>query len=183
MIENLSNNFNEPLKWIDVGSGPATSYLGKLNIYDYDITTIDPLAKLYNDINKKYQTKYPLLCRAGTGEELDKIFEKNSFHIALSVNAIDHSSSPLKFMTNLYDMVKPGGFIYLEGVQKVGDYTSWKGLHRHNLYIDGENIFWTNKSQTVVNANITGNLKKELLYESVEGDHPGKRYKLVYRKA
>jgi 2-polyprenyl-3-methyl-5-hydroxy-6-metoxy-1,4-benzoquinol methylase len=128
MLDILSKDFNEELKLIDIGSGPVTSFFQKLDIYAWNIITVDPLAELYNDLNETYKVNYPIKCIEGTGEHLDELFEPNSFHLVLSQNSIDHSESPIAYINCLYYLCKPGGFIYISGHIKVGSSEHWVGI-------------------------------------------------------
>lgn len=178
----LSKDFDEKLKLVDVGSGPVTSYFDKIDITAWEIVAVDPLAKLYNRLNKKYNAEYTIQCTKGTGEQIDEIFDRNSFHLVLSQNAIDHSLIPQKFINNLVYICKPGGFIYLSGFIKEGTAANWLGLHKHDLYIIDNNLFWTNWNNTANNINITENLGIALFYKEVNGNKPGDKFKLIYRK-
>jgi len=179
----LSKDFDEKLKLIDVGSGPVTSYFDKIDITAWEIVTVDPLAKVYNNLNKKYNADYSIRCIEGTGEQINEIFDRNSFHLVLSQNAIDHSLIPLKFINNLVYICKPGGFIYLSGFIKEGTAANWLGLHKHDLYVSNNDLYWTNWNNTANNINITENLDITLFHKDVEGNKPGDKFKLIYRKS
>ena len=182
VLDILSRDFNEDLKLIDVGSGPVTSFFEYLDITAWKIITVDPLAKLYNYLNKKYRINYPHKCIEGTGECLDELFDQNSFHLVISQNAMDHAISPQEFINKLYYVLKPGGFMYLSGFVNVGTREKWTGLHQHNLYVVGDHLFWTNRDKSINNLNITKNLNITLFYKNVEGPNPGDFFTLIYRK-
>lgn len=182
ILDILSKDFNEKLKLIDVGSGPVTSYFDKIDINAWEILTVDPLAKVYNKLNRKYNKDYLIECIEGTGEQINEIFDKNSFHLVLSQNAIDHSMMPQKFLNNLVYICKPGGFIYLSGFVKEGTAANWLGLHKHDLYVIDKHIYWTNWNDTAKDVNITENLGVTLFYKELDGIEPGDKFKLVYRK-
>lgn len=183
VLEALSRDFGKDLKLIDVGSGPITSFIGKLDIYKYNITTVDPLANTYNSINKRYNPTYPLICTLGIGEQCNKLFEKNSFHLVLSHNAIDHSVSPEDFVKNLYYILKPGGFMYLSGHMNEGKATNWKGLHQHNIFLEDEDLLWTNKSGSVRDRNITGHLNMKIFHKEIAANNTGEQsYIMIYMK-
>ncbi|WP_287584794.1 methyltransferase domain-containing protein [Candidatus Borrarchaeum sp.] len=182
VLEILSKDFNEKLKLIDVGSGPVTSFFEYLNITAWKIITVDPLAKLYNHLNKKYKVNYPLKCIEGTGERLDELFEQNNFHLVLSQNAMDHAISPQEFINKLYYILKPGGFMNLFGFVKVGTREKWTGLHQHDLHVEGNHLFLTNREKSINNLNITKKLNMTLFYKNVEGSAPGDFFTLIYRK-
>jgi SAM-dependent methyltransferase len=183
IIDILLKTFDHNLKFIDVGSGPITSFFDKIDIMKWNIVTVDPLAKIYNSLNERYPVIYPLNCIEGTGETLDKIYEKDSFHVVLCENAIDHATSPHTFIENLFYILKPGGFLFLSGYINEGSAANWIGLHQHDLSISEDHILWTNRDHSMENFNITKNLKMTLFYKRVEGTSPGDEFTLIYQKA
>jgi SAM-dependent methyltransferase len=182
VMEALKRDFGSDLKLIDVGSGPVTSFFNELDVTRYDITTVDPLAKWYNQLNKKYRVKYKINCVEGMGESVDKLFDPESFHLVLSQNSIDHASSPDIFVKNLYSILKPGGFLYLMGFFNEGEAANWLGLHQHNLYVKGADLYWTNRDGSVFDRNLTGGLKMSLFYKYCEGSKTGDKFILIYKK-
>lgn len=182
VLDILINKFNKNLRLIDVGSGPVTSFFDKLDITSWEIVTVDPLAKLYNKLNKNYDVRYSIKCTEGVGEQVDKLFNPDSFHLVLSQNALDHCTSPPKFINNLVHICKPGGIIYLSGFIREGSSANWLGLHKHDLYVMGNDLCWTNWNNTANNINITENLDITLFQKEVSGCEPGDRFKLIYMK-
>lgn len=183
ILDILSEDFAEDLKLADIGSGPISSFIYKINICKYSITTVDPLAKIYNYINFKYNPTYPLKCIEGTGEQLTELFSGKNYHLVLTQNAIDHSIHPLNFMNNLFYILKPKGFLYLCGYIDVGKETNWIGLHQHNISIDGDDLIWSNRSGTVKGCNITGHLDMSLFSKDVSKTEDGAQlYIMIYKK-
>lgn len=135
ILEILRKDFGDGVRLIDVGSGPVTSFFSYLDVYAWDVTTVDPLARLYNSLNKKYHINYPLECTEGYGESVSKLFPPESFHLVFSQNAIDHSRAPKEFVKNLYNLLKPNGFLYVTGFVNEGEASGWTGLHQHNLTV------------------------------------------------
>lgn len=182
IIDILTKVFHEELRLIDVGSGPVTSFFNRIDITQWNIVTVDPLADLYNYLNKKYQVNYPLKCIEGTGESLNSLFDKQSFHLVLSQNAIDHATSPKDFIKQLYYILKPSGFLYLSGFINEGLAANWKGLHQHNLSVQGNHLVWTNRDKSIHNLNLTKDFKMKLFYKNIEGSNAGDRFTLIYQK-
>lgn len=182
VMDTLTRDFGGDLKLIDVGSGPVTSFFSKLDVTRYDITTVDPLARWYNRLNEQYRVKYNIRCTEGMGESVDQLFDRESFHLVLSQNSIDHASAPDRFIQSLYSLLKPGGFLYLMGFVNEGEAANWLGLHQHNLYVAGDDVYWTNSDRSVVDRNLTGGLGMSLFYRHCEGPKTGDRFTLIYRK-
>lgn len=179
-LESLHEEFGESLELIDVGSGPISMLINKLDINRYTITTVDPLANTYNYLNSKYNIPYTIKCIEGTGENLDELFPTKKFHLAFSQNSIDHSEDPMKYIKNLRNVLKPNGIMYLSGSIREGTAESWIGLHQHDLFIEGEDLCWMNRFNK--EKNLTEYLDLKCLFKSVGGNDPGSLYTIIYKK-
>ncbi|MHA1753371.1 MAG: hypothetical protein ACTSYZ_13490 [Candidatus Helarchaeota archaeon] len=73
-IVNMARAKKSKIRILDVGSGPLTRFGKILNGERLDITAVDPLAREYEKILKKYSIKPPVLTIQGSGETLDEIF-------------------------------------------------------------------------------------------------------------
>jgi SAM-dependent methyltransferase len=108
IISNISSVAGR-VKILDVGSGPITnigfSAVGK----DIEITAVDPLADMYNELISKYNVMPPVKTQRGSGETLLETFEKESFDLVHTSNALDHSYDPLLAIKNMYELCKKGG--------------------------------------------------------------------------
>src|SRR6266446_467777 len=49
-------------------------------------------------------------------------------------NPLDHVASPKQCIENIRRVMKPGGFVYLEGFCREGTNAKWSGLHQHDLF-------------------------------------------------
>lgn len=177
----LKKSFAEPLRIVDCGSGPITSLFEYLDITGFDITTVDPLAKNYNQLNHKYNVNYSLKCTVGTGETLDQMFPENSHHLSFSRNAVDHSSNPSLFIRNMHHITKPNGFIVIMGFVREGTANGWHGLHKFNLYVVEHDIWVETRDGN--RKNLTENLGMQFFSQNVEGEKVGDKFTVIYRKS
>lgn len=182
ILGHLRKDFPEELKFIDVGSGPVSTFSYYLDINKMNITAVDPLAEYYNRLHEQYHTNYPIHCIAGSGEELDTLFRAESFHLVLCENALDHSPAPGTFINNLFRLAKKGGFIYISGYLKVGEAENWIGLHKHNLELEGNDLFLTNQDRSIDHVNITKSLNLDMYYKKADGTKAGDHFTVIYRK-
>jgi 2-polyprenyl-3-methyl-5-hydroxy-6-metoxy-1,4-benzoquinol methylase len=68
---------------------------------------------------------YDIKCSDEYGENLTTLFPKSSLHLIYSQNAIDHSKRPDIFLANLVEVLKPQGFLVLNGYIKEGSNSGW----------------------------------------------------------
>ena len=156
-ISELQKSFDDPLNCIEIGSGPVSQFYSEeiLNIPKIRISALDPLADTYNELHKKYGSEYNIRCIRGFAENMNKLFPPNSFHLVFSQNAIDHSKSPIDFFDSICRILKPKGFIVLNGFLKVGTISHWMGLHQWDIEIDGNDLVVSNRDKSVDRYNFT----------------------------
>ena len=163
VINMLKNVFNEKIKIVELGSGPV-SRLSKLhNEDDFILIGIDPLADKY----KKYLGSQEFIIQ-GYGEKIDEILDENSFHLAYASNVLDHSKDPVKCFDNLIRLLVSNGIIVVQGNVKEGSRTGWSGLHKHDLYVENNDLWCTSKKTPPVclsdRFNLNFVIKREILF-------------------
>lgn len=123
--------FRDQVKILDVGSG-VVSILNGL-VPQKNLTAVDPLGGLYELIfeYKRYGIKPPVPMPA---EELAALNE--SYDIVHISNALDHCQNPALAYLSLGKMVKPGGFLIIQGFENEGNYENWQGFHQWNIELD-----------------------------------------------
>lgn len=138
----------EEILILDVGAGPLTP-LGK--VYKgkkLKITAIDPLASEYDRILEKYNINPPVRTQVGTGENLLAQFQPETFDLAYSRNALDHSYDPLLAVKNMLAVVKKDGKVLLMHHKNEAEHENYQGLHQWNFdEREGKFLIW-NQSVT-----------------------------------
>ncbi len=125
----------EHVRILDVGAGPLTR-IGKVwEGHSLEIVAVDPLAQQYNALLHKLQIVPPVRTIVGLAEELSSIFPENSFDLAYSSNALDHSRDPIRAINQMLQLVKPGAYVYLWHFANVGVVELYGGLHQWNFDI------------------------------------------------
>jgi len=182
-LDKLKTQYNELIYCLDIGCGPASQFYTTdfLNRSDVKIITVDPLSETYRNLNKKYCSNYDIECIKGYGEGLSQIFPQNFFHLIYSVNAIDHSQNPQKFINNIHHVLKPGGYLVLQGFIKEGSAAHWFGLHQWDIDIENNDLLLTNKKRTIYRENLTKEIFN-LIWKNVDGCEIGNKYTMVYKK-
>jgi SAM-dependent methyltransferase len=124
-----------PVRLLDVGAGPLTSLGKKWEGRTLHLFPIDPLADEYNALLARLGLRPPVPTQPGRGEELLKLFEKNSFDLALASNSLDHSYDPLLVIRHMLTLVKPAGYVYLVHFTNEAVAAGYSGLHQWNFSI------------------------------------------------
>lgn len=130
-LETLRQTFNEHPMILEMGPGPRSRLTEGYEKKLFNLVSVDPLAEEY----KRYFNGKPFLV-SGRGENLDRLFPKETFHMTYASNALDHTQDPPKCFTNLYELTKPHGLIMIQGNENEGTRMGWVSLHQHDLYLD-----------------------------------------------
>ena len=182
----------EHIKCIEVGSGPDSQFYSDyfLNNKNIEIVAVDPLAEFYKSLHRKYNSSDNIEIVAGYGEDLHTLFPQNSFDIVYSQNAIDHSQSPVDFLKNLYNILKPGGYLILHGYINEGSNQGWFGLHKWDIYVDDKDLLLTSQDKSINGFNMTKDmiLVSKVLQKGsnspkyVDGSDIKDTYTMIYTK-
>ena len=122
---------------LDVGSGPFTvigSHYGDVRL---NITAVDPLARYYEDLIKKYALDPPVKTIFAEAERLSALFAPESFVWVHARNSIDHASQPVEAIREMIALVEPGGMLTLMHRSNEGEKESYSGFHQWNLFQEG----------------------------------------------
>jgi len=98
-----------------------------------DMVAVDPLARMYREILHFSGMAYPVRPQPGRGERLRTVFGAGTFDLVYASNALDHTQSPRACVEQMVEVLRPSGFLVLEGFVDEGSNGSWNGLHQHDL--------------------------------------------------
>jgi len=132
----LATELHRPPRLLEVGSGPLSLLAGAVDEGLCTVVAVDPLARVYRHLLDRYGIAYPIRPRVGHGERLTQAFPRASFDLVYSSNALDHTRSPRRCLEQICQVLRPGGFLLLEGLEREGTAEHWNGLHQHDLLID-----------------------------------------------
>jgi len=180
VIEYLHNRFGKQISVLELGPGPVSRLTEGWKSGLFKLTAVDPLANEY----KKNFRDSPFLVN-GYGEDLDKMFEKDNFHMSYASNSLDHVDIPLKTMKNLFLLTKIDGLIIIQGNVREGEHTGWTGCHGYNLFLDGDRLMCEEKSGRVYE--LTEGLEVEKMFErhrtwSDPKNEPVEWFSITYRR-
>lgn len=129
-LETLKRTFDEHPIILELGPGPRSRLTEGYDKKLYDLVAVDPLADEYR---RNLKGREFLL--QGKGEEVNKIFPEETFHMTYASNVLDHVEDPVQCFINMYRLTKIGGIIMVQGNEREGTRMNWAGLHQHDLSI------------------------------------------------
>jgi len=143
----------EEVSILDVGAGPLTlvgyRYPGKT----IRVVPVDPLAADYDRLLRDAGLDPPVRTIAVAGEALLDHFGSASFDIAYASNALDHAADPLRIISNMVALVRPGGAVLLRHKRNEGESALYGGLHQWNFDArDARLVLWNGAVEIDVNA-------------------------------
>jgi 2-polyprenyl-3-methyl-5-hydroxy-6-metoxy-1,4-benzoquinol methylase len=134
-IKSLAEKIRRLPRVLDVGSGPVSMLAFGAHQAWFELISVDPLADKYRKMLRKYHFKQDLKLVKGYGEKLTRNFGPDSFDLVWMYNALDHSQSPQKVFAELVNVLRPGGYLIIQGQSREGTAAGWSGLHQHDLYV------------------------------------------------
>jgi SAM-dependent methyltransferase len=154
---------NDPVRILDVGSGPATNIGHRLKDRDVELICIDVMADHFNKMLASYGLHAPVPPIFGRAEDVDQQFGRNSFDIVFSRNALDHVAEPITALRSMLAATKRDGCVIVWGHVNEGE-PNYRGYHQWNFcWEKDEFIIWRPGYRKVVRG-IFGehvNLKSE----------------------
>jgi len=144
----------DPVRILDVGSGPLTTLGTVWPDHNVEVVAIDPLADEYNSVLDELGIVGPVRAIPMMGEELSRHLPVRHFHLAHAANSLDHSSDPAKTITEMVAVTVPGGTVCLLHHVNVGEMELYHGLHQWNLCPAGgaDVRIWSRNSEVMLSA-------------------------------
>lgn len=142
---------------LDVGAGPLTAlgyrYPGKT----LTIVPVDPLGDEYDRLLHDAGLEPPIRTIRVAGEALLEHFGPHRFDIAYATNALDHSADPFTIVSNMVEVVRPGGVVLLRHKRNEGESARYGGLHQWNFdVVDERLLLWNSAVEIDVGAVLEG---------------------------
>jgi hypothetical protein len=181
ILVDLKGKFGSNLTIIDVGSGPVTSFFEKIDVRKNKIICVDPLAKIYNDLNIKYKINQEAIIQ-GYGEKLHEIFPAKSAHFILTQNAIDHSTNPKSCVDEMLNLLVDGGILCMYGFVKEGTAANWLGLHQWDIMPLNGTLCLSNRDQSINNQPLFSQDMVKIKEFRIDGIEPGDYYHIILEK-
>lgn len=142
---------------LDVGAGPLTMLGKKLPGYDLDIIAVDPLAREYDDILRRYDISPLVRTQYCDAERLSERFPPDYFDLIHVQNALDHSYSPLEGIQQMLKVLKKNCFIFMSHISNEAEKENYVGFHQWNFCREkNEFIIWNREDKINVNEELKG---------------------------
>ena len=113
---------------LDIGSGVTSVLRGRFA----KVVAVDPLAPLY-EVVFDYELHGLMPAIGCTGEELLNHFDTDTFDVVHISNALDHCQDPVKVMKNMWQLVRHGGLVIVQGFINEGEKENYQGFHQWNI--------------------------------------------------
>jgi SAM-dependent methyltransferase len=126
----------DPVRVLDVGSGPL-SWVGTAHPdRRIELTAVDPLARWYAVLYERHGVEPAVRPRPGRAEHLRRQFPVDHFDVTVARNCLDHGTDPRHAITELLAVTRRGGFVYLEHAEREGANQHYRGLHQWDLWVE-----------------------------------------------
>jgi len=164
----------EPVRILEVGSGPIASVGFSLPGRRLQITATDVLAKQYDWILRRHNIKPAVRTIYADAERLTAQFGADAFDLVYASNCIDHMQDPLAAIREMVNVVRPGRNVVMEHLLDEGAHQDYAGLHQWNLHAeDGRAILWNRSQRHDLNdllaqsCDVRASLQDENLYVEI----------------
>ena len=137
------------IEFLDVGSGPFSRCGGYSKDHVLNMTYVDPLGNVYENLKSIYKVSNGVFVKRGFVELLDKIFGKNSFDVVHMSNALDHCFDPIFGLMQLISVCKIGGKVILRHNENEALNEQYSGLHQWNIAINNYKFMIWNETKTI----------------------------------
>lgn len=127
----------DPVRMLDVGSGPLTTLGTEWPGRRVEIVAVDPLADAYNRVLDEIGISAPVRAVPGRGEALLEHLGPQRFHLVHAANSLDHTADPVASLQQMVAVTHPGGTLCLLHHVDVGEMERYHGLHQWNLRPEG----------------------------------------------
>ena len=152
----------------EIGSGMFCTIGSLWKTAKIKIIPSDALATEFNQMLKECGVT-PLI-PVEKQDMLNLTYKDSSFDIVHCTNALDHTRNPLRAISEMYRIVKQGGYIYLRHFPNVGEHERYSGLHMWNIDKSGDSdcVIWNLSEKHLLSNYFKGFVtikKRELDYE------------------
>ena len=129
-IDRIEGN---PVRILDVGSGPLTKLGKKHPSRELIITPTDLLASRYDLLLSELKVEPLVRTIFANAERLVDQFGQNSYDIVHGQNCIDHTAHPQVAIQQMLAVCKPQGYVILYHAENEGQTEQYKQLHKWNF--------------------------------------------------
>jgi SAM-dependent methyltransferase len=136
VVELVSSVEANPVRLLDVGSGPLSAFAGEVPGRVLEVEAVDPLADWYGRLYERHDVRPLVRPRPGRIEDLTAVVPSGRFHVVAARNALDHCADPVRGVRQMLAVVRPDGCLYLEHAVREGATRRYRGLHHWDLFAE-----------------------------------------------
>ncbi len=153
LADNIKNLIHAPeggtVRILDVGAGPlsviGTHWPGR----SVELVPIDALAAQYAPMLKELDVIPPTPTQYADAETLSSKFPQNTFDFTHCVNALDCCANPMKAISEMVKVTRPGGCILVICRLNLAETERNFGLGQWNISLErGRPVVWSRQSYT-----------------------------------
>ncbi|HYF45822.1 MAG TPA: methyltransferase domain-containing protein [Acidimicrobiales bacterium] len=126
----------DPVRVLDVGSGPLSAFAGAVPGRAVELVAVDPLADRYAALCARHGVPTHVRPTVARVEALTDVLPLAQFDVVVARNALDHSDDPVRGVTEMLAVTRPGGWLYLEHAEREGQNRRYRGLHHWDLWAE-----------------------------------------------
>ncbi len=135
---------HNPVRVLDVGSGPITSVAPNHPTKKLVLVPTDALARGYDLLFLRHRLTPPVRTRPVPAERIAAEFGATPFHIVHARNTLDHMTDPWEVIRQMVAVCAPGGLVWLDHEENEGEHANYGGMHGWNFCIrDGQPEVWS----------------------------------------
>jgi SAM-dependent methyltransferase len=147
LVDVVSRLGSGKVRILDVGAGPLTT-IGFRHPTDpgitIEVTPTDVLAPSYERLLRKRGVKPVVPTLYCDAERLTEKFMPGSFDLAFAGNCLDHMERPVRAIEQMFELVRPGGFVVLVHFVDEGEKQEYTGLHAWNIRAENGRLIVAN---------------------------------------
>jgi SAM-dependent methyltransferase len=148
-IDRIEGN---PVRILDVGSGPMTKLGKKHPSREVTITATDLLASEYDRLLSELGVEPLVRTIFANAEKLVEQFGQNTFDIVHAQNSIDHTRHPQVAIMQMLAVCKPQGYVILYHAENEGQTENYHQLHKWNFTCEGGDFIIRDRRGRITNV-------------------------------
>lgn len=136
---------------LDIGAGPLTTigFRHPDPAITLEVTPTDVLARNYETLLRRAGVTPIVPTLQVDAERLTERFPAQSFDLAFAGNCLDHMEHPVRAIEQMFEMVRPGGYVVLVHFVDEGEKQSYAGLHAWNVRAENGRLVVANDSERI----------------------------------
>lgn len=168
------------LRVLDLMPGPASGLLGMGRAGEVRVTTADPLADEYRRLLERHRLAPPADSHALGGHELLRGFDAGTFDLIYNNDSLSLADDVRETVRQMTAVLRPGGYLVLQGRSHRGAVCSYFGSNRLDLYTEGGRLRCRDRRGDEIPLDLDGLVADQAFPRTSK---PGDWFTLSWKKA